>query len=67
MKIRGFFFLGRQTELEEVSLELREIGRRSLAKMTTLRALVAAGLHSVAQRLPGTDRCGYEFLAGEGA
>src|SRR4029453_10702041 len=59
--------LGRQNQLEEISFAFREIGRRITAKMTTLRALLAAGLKIRAQLLPGTDRFGYEVLAGEGA
>jgi hypothetical protein len=67
VSISSGFFLWRQNQLEKVCLQWREIGSWSTAKAPPLCALVAAGLQSVAQRLPSLDRLGDKFLTGEGA
>jgi hypothetical protein len=60
------FFLGWQTELEEVRFELGEIPCWITAKAPAKSPLLTAGLPFLPQLLPGTDVLGSEFCCGVG-
>jgi hypothetical protein len=67
LRIGSKFGLGRQNQLEYLSLQLGEIGRWITPKAVTKRVLLATGLQCLTEFLPGTEVSGGEFLTSEGA